>query len=185
MDRAPETAAVLVAAAKRLENLPDIDDALCSGAIGYDRAAAMSRLAGHPDASDLLQEAAGSDIAGIRNPATRRRRMTRRDELDAFAGRYVSIQPNLDESAWYLPGRLPGYAGQAVVDALETGADTFPHAPGTFPLCDTRNADALRSISLDSLQGGDGCRSTPPHRPFRCSSRPPRPRLPTVRPVFT
>jgi len=156
VDLAPETAKVLVGTARRLEDLPDVDEAVASGVIGFDRAAAISRLAGRDDALDLLSETAGRDIEGIRVLAARRRRMTRLDEIQAFEERYVTIQPNLDESAWTLSGRLPGFAGRTVVEALETRGDTFPYGPNVTPSRTTKNADALWSISHDAVAGGDG-----------------------------
>ncbi len=78
------------------------------------------------------------------------------DEEMAFEQRYVSVQPNLDESAWTLSGRLPGFAGRTVVAALEAKADTFPYGPGANPSRTTRNADALWAISHDSIRGDDG-----------------------------
>ena len=156
LDLAPETAGMLVSTAWRLEDLPDVDDAVTKGVIGFDRAVAVSRLAGRDDALDLLSEAAGCDIAGIRTLAAHRRRMSRLDEVQAFAERFVSIQPNLDESAWRLSGQLPGFAGRTVVEALETRGDAFPYGPDVAPLRATRNADALWSISHDAVSGSDG-----------------------------
>ena len=40
-------------------------------------------------------------------------------------------QPNIDESVWLVNGRLPGFAGRIVIDALEAKADTFPTEPRT------------------------------------------------------
>ena len=156
MDLAPETAKILVGTAQRLEDLPDVDTAVSTGVIGFDRAAAVSRLASRDNALDLLSEAAGYDINGIRQLAAKRRRMTRLDEIQAFEERYVSIQPNLDESAWTLTGRLPGFAGRTVVEALETRGDSFPYGSGVAPSRTTRNADALWSISHDAVAGSDG-----------------------------
>ncbi|MGB9357569.1 MAG: DUF222 domain-containing protein [Acidimicrobiia bacterium] len=156
IDVAPETARDLVGTAQRLEGLPDVDEAVASGEIGFDRAAAISRLAGRDDALDLLAETAGRDIEGIRVLAARRRRMSRLDEIQSFEERYVSIQPNLDESAWRISGQLPGFAGRTVVEALETRGDEFPYGQGVAPSRTTRNADALWSISHDAVSGGDG-----------------------------
>lgn len=156
LDVAPETARELVSTAKRLTELPEVDDAVASGAIGFDRAVAVSRFAGRDDSLDVLSEMAGFDIAGIHHLAARRRRMTRLDEEIAFNERYVSVQPNLDESAWRLHGQLPGLAGRVVVEALEARADTFPYGPEAPSSRATRNADALWSIALDSLHGSDG-----------------------------
>jgi len=156
MDLAPETAGVLVSTARRLEDLPDVDAAVTTGEIGFDRAVAVGRLAGRDDALDLLSEAADYDIQGIRVLVVRRRRMSRLDEIQAFEERYVSIQPNLDESAWRLSGQLPGCAGRTVVAALETRGDTFPYGQGVTPTRTTRNADALWSITHDAVAGSDG-----------------------------
>ena len=152
----PKPRKVLVNTARRLDNLPDVDEAVASGVIGFDRAAAIARLADRDDALDLLSEAAGHDIDGIRQLAAKRRRMTRLDEIQAFEERYVSIQPNLDETCWTLTGRLPGFAGRTVVEALETRGDEFPYGQGAAPSRTTRNADALWSISHDAVSGGDG-----------------------------
>ena len=155
LDVSPETARVLVATTHRLEELPDVEDAVAAGEIGFDRAAAVGRFGGRDDTGDLINDLAGYDIAGIRHLATRRRRMSRIDEECAFRDRYLVVQPNIDESAWQLNGRLPGSAGSIVVQALEAKADTFPAEPGTVSRA-ARNADALWAISLDSLCGGDG-----------------------------
>ena len=164
LDVAPETARELVGTAKRLTEFPEIDHAVATGAIGFDRAVAVSRLAGRDDSGDILDETAGFDIAGIRHLVARRRRMTRLDDQVAFESRYVAVQPNLDESGWRLHGQLPGFAGRVVVDALEARADTFPYGPDATLSRTTRNADALWSIALVSTQGSDGVsvESAPP-----------------------
>jgi len=167
MDLAPETAGKLVATAWRLEDLPDVDEAVSNGAIGFDRAAAVSAFAGRDDSLDILGETAGFDIAGIRVRAARRRRMAPIDDEMAFEQRYVSVQPNLDESAWTLSGRLPGYAGRVVVQALEAKADSFPYGPAANPSRTTRNADALWAISEDSIKGDDGA-TIDSHSPTVC-----------------
>jgi len=81
--------------------------------------------------------------------------MTRIDEEMAFHDRYLTVQPNIDESVWRLNGRLPGLAGRIIIDALETEADTFPKGPGRVSRA-ARNVDALWAISLEALYGGDG-----------------------------
>ena len=156
LDVAAETARDLVATAKHLEELPDVEDAVASGVIGFDRAVAVGKFAGKDDTFDILNDMAGFDIAGIRHRASRRRRMTRVDEEVAFNDRYFSVQPNIDESVWLVNGRLPGFAGRIVIDALEAKADTFPTNPSHTASRAARNADALWAISLDALRGNDG-----------------------------
>ena len=155
LDVAPETARDLVATAKHLEQLPDVEEAVETGEIGFDRAVAVGRFARRDDTFDVLNAMAGFDIVGIRNRAARRRRMSRVDEQMAYQDRYVTVEPNLDESAWRLNGRLPGFAGKIVIDALEAKADTLPKPPGQVSRA-ARNADALWAISLDALYGTDG-----------------------------
>ena len=79
LDVAPETARDLVATAKHLEELPDVEHAVASGRIGFDRAVAVGRFAGRDDTGDVLADMAGYDISGIRHRAARQRRMTRID----------------------------------------------------------------------------------------------------------
>jgi len=155
LDVSRETARDLVATTHRLEDLPDVEEAVATGAIGFDRAVAVGRFADRDDNLDLLNDMAGYDIAGIRSLAAKRRRMTRIDEERAFNDRYLVVQPNIDESAWQLNGRLPGVAGIIVVQALEAKADTLP-AESEMVSRAVRNANALWAISLDSLAGGDG-----------------------------
>ena len=91
MDLAPETAGKLVATAWRLQDLPDVGQAVSDGVIGFDRAVAVSAFAGRDDSLDILGETAGYDIAGIRIRAARRRRMAPIDEEIAFDQRSVSV----------------------------------------------------------------------------------------------
>ena len=130
LDVSRETARDLVATTHRLEELPDVEEAVAAGAIGFDRAVAVGRFADRDDNVDLVNEMAGYDIAGIRRLAAKRRRMTRVDEECAFNDRYLVVEPNLDESAWRLHGRLPGIAGSVVVAALDAKADTLPARTG-------------------------------------------------------
>ena len=57
------------------------------------------------------------------------------------------MQPNIDESVWLVNGRLPGFAGKIVIDALEAKADTLPTNPSHTVSRAARNADALWAIS--------------------------------------
>jgi hypothetical protein len=131
LDVASETARDLVATTYRLVDLPDVEDAVAAGEIGFDRAVAVGRFAGRDDTADILNNLAGYDVAGIRRLAAKRRRMSRVDEECVFRGRYLVVQPNIDESAWQLNGRLPGFVGRIVIQALEAKADTFPAEPDT------------------------------------------------------
>ena len=67
LDVSPETARDLVATAKHLEELPDVEDAVESGRIGFDRAVAVGRFAGRDDTFDILNDMAG--FRHCRDPA--------------------------------------------------------------------------------------------------------------------
>ena len=123
---------------------------------GFDRAVAVGRFASRDDNLDVLDDLAGFDVVGIRTLAAKRRRMTRVDEECAFRDRYLTVQPNIDESAWSLNSRLPGVAGHHVVQAVEAKADTLPDNPMGTASRAARNVDALWAISLDTLASGDG-----------------------------
>ena len=66
LDVAPETVRDLVATSRHLEDLPDVEDAVAAGVVGFDRAVAVGRFAGRDDTADLLTVLAGFDVAGIR-----------------------------------------------------------------------------------------------------------------------
>ena len=70
LDVSPETARDLVATAHRFVELPDVEDAVAAGVIGFDRAVAVGRFAGRDDTFDILNDMAAYDIAGIRHPAS-------------------------------------------------------------------------------------------------------------------
>ena len=71
LDVSPETARDLAATTKHLEELPDVQDAIAAGVIGFDRAVAVGRFADRDDTFNILSDMAGRDIAGIRHLASR------------------------------------------------------------------------------------------------------------------
>jgi hypothetical protein len=153
LDVAPETARDLVVTSRHLLALPDVEEAVETGQIGFDRAVAVGTLAGRGGTGDILADMAGCDSAGIRHGAAKRRRMTRGDEEVAFGERYLVVEPNLDESAWRLNGRLAGFAGRIVTDALDAKADTFPtsnptrcHGPHTGRTLCGRSASTVSPV---------------------------------------
>ncbi|MEN8113447.1 MAG: DUF222 domain-containing protein [Actinomycetota bacterium] len=153
LDLAPETAKTLMTTARRLESLPTVRNAAAGGSVSFDRCAAIARITDPSDDRDAVDEFAIYDVAGIRRLASRRHRLSRDEEREAFDRRYVVAQPNLDESSWKVHARLPGIAGRTLVDALDTTVDRLPDSSESRS---TRRADALWQISLDSLQGSDG-----------------------------
>jgi hypothetical protein len=156
LDVAPETAKALVSTARRLESLPTVEDTVTGGSISFDRTTAVVRIAEPSEDATIVDEMAIYDVAGIRRLVSKRHRVSRRQEREAFDSRYVVAQPNLDESSWRVFGHLPAMAGRSFVDALDAKADELPPAPDRDRSRGTRWADALWAISLDSLAGSDG-----------------------------
>ena len=156
LDVGPETAKTLVATARRLETLPNVENTVKDGSISFDRTSAVARIADPSEDGTIIDELSGFDVAGIRRLSSNRHRTSRNMEREAFEHRYMTAQPNLDESSWRIHGQLPGMAGRTFVDALDTKADQLPEDPDGKGSRGTRWADALWAISVDSLAGSDG-----------------------------
>ena len=156
LDVAPETAKALVSTARRLEALPSVQDAVAEGTVSFDRTTAVAHIAVPSEDETIIDELAVYDVAGIRRLRSKRHRTSRNMERQAFEQRYMTAQPNLDESSWRVHGELPGMAGRSFVNALDAKADLSPADPDGSHDRGTRWADALWAISLDSLAGTDG-----------------------------
>ena len=152
LDIAPETAKALVAAVRVLTDQPNLEETLTSGLGSFDRVLATGQLAASGASPDRIKQSAGFDIPGVRRLTAMHRRMSRRDQQQVFSDRYLTMQPTLDRTAFRLWGQLPGADGELVENALFSRADQFPALPdGTRSSLGQRNADALVSISQDSL----------------------------------
>lgn len=165
LDLAPETAATLVRTARRLDHQPDLAADLAGGHVTFDRTVEESGLLASGAPPDLVARSRGWDLAGVRRMAARHRRLKAADEREIFLDRFVALQPNLDESAYRLWGRLPGADGRIVEAALTERAEQFPSpSPGFRRSRPQRHADALVAIAQDSLDGGhhEGIGTTTP-----------------------
>ena len=156
LDVAPETAKSLVSTARRLEALPAVEHAVGEGTVSFDRTTAVARIAVPSEDETIIDELSVYDVAGIRRLKSKRHLTSRNMERQAFEHRYMTAQPNLDETSWRVHGELPGMAGRSFVDALDAKADQLPADPDGNHGRGTRWADALWAISLDSLAGTDG-----------------------------
>ncbi len=164
LDVAPETGGALVRTARTLADCPQLARELAAGEISFDRAAETARL--HTAGADptTLDASRGCDIAGLRRVVAAHRRLTPRQEQDAFAARHLALQPNLDQSSWRLWGQLAAADGHLVDQALTQRGDTLPQLPHREPTTrGQRNADALVAIAQDSLTAtaGNGDGATP------------------------
>ena len=170
LDVLPKTASGLVGAAKLLEAAPELAAELASGEASFDRTVATARLAAAGADAVTVERSRGFDLSGVARLTARHRRVARRDEAEAFRGRFFVIQPSLDESWSDLWGGLPGFEAELLAEALARRAEAFPE-PG-----DTRResrrarmADALVSIAQDSLDPPIDAEAMPARVPGRVS----------------
>jgi len=155
MDVTSEAASALVYGSRVAAEHGELAKALGGGSITFDRMVATARLAGAGASPELLAGSAGFDLTGVRRLVAAQRRFTRRGEAEAFRGRYVAMQPTLDETTWRLWGQLPGYEGRVVERALIERADALPQPPaGERTSLGQRSADALVAMAQDSIDGG-------------------------------
>lgn len=97
------------------------------------------------------------DLAGLLRHGARRRHVTRSEERDSHAGRYVMVQPDLFDTTWKLRGLLPAVEGSLVSQVLDHLADRLPSSPGATPdPRPARRADALVQLcSQTNARGTD------------------------------
>jgi hypothetical protein len=130
-----------------------IDGALENGAT-VDRAAVTLNLIQNGADEETVEASAGFDIAGVRQLVGRHRRVTEAEESGGFAGRYLHIQPSLDDTRWSLWGQLSGVDGRIVEKAIHTAVDALPDNPDTTAAQD--RADGLVSVASEWLAGEVG-----------------------------
>jgi len=153
LDVSRETASALVRVARAGEGSSYAASDLSDGLVSFERAAAEARLLEAGASEEILARSRGFDLAGLLRMASRLRRMNAGDEAQVFTDRYLALQPNLDASSWRLWGQLPGADGAVVEQALHARGDALGSLPEARGSVSERNADALVSISLDSLTG--------------------------------
>jgi hypothetical protein len=137
-DLSLETAKSLVQTMRRLEERPDLKEAVGLAEATFDRVEALSRI---PEDVGLLEHL---DVAGVRREAACRVRITSEDEFRTADQRFLVIQPSLDESWWKLWGGLDGFSGALVDKVLTEAADQLPEFPdGSKGHSSWRKATAL------------------------------------------
>ncbi len=125
---------------------------LADGEITLDRALAEHRLARCDVDDGVLRTSRDWDVEGVRRLAALHRRLGKVDEQQAFASRYFTVQPNLDESMWKLDGALPGVDGAAVKALVDARADELPVVDGVRASRRQRCADALVTLVMDGAE---------------------------------
>lgn len=147
LDVSPESAGSL----RLMARTPVMDDEALDH-LSFDKRVAITKLSEVAGEAFATSVVGSYDVAGIRRLAARHRINTVIEERDAFDGRFLVIQPNLDQSSWRTWGRLGGVDGGLVEKALRGRADQFPSLPdGARANAGQRLADALASICQDAL----------------------------------
>ncbi len=147
------TARRLLRVAKGLCEHPELAPSEQQHSPSFDRLVETLRLAESGAPSSVIARSDGFDLAGVRRLAARHRRMRKTDEREVFRDRYVATQTSLDGLTGRFWGELPGFEFRIFEKAIEQRADLFRDLPGPSPAAAARRADALVSISQDSLDG--------------------------------
>jgi hypothetical protein len=154
LDVTQDQAGRLTHTAARLEDQRELAGELAEGRVSFDRACEESRLISAGATEEQVAAARGFDLAGVRRMVARHQRLARSDEQQVHDGRFLSMQPTLDQSAYRMWGLFPGADGQLVEAALVERADQFPKLPNAQNAPrGQRLADALVALSHDSLDG--------------------------------
>ncbi len=151
LDVTKDTATGLMRAARQMPDHHDLAAELADGAVSFDRAAATLALAAAGADDQALADSRGLDLHGVSRLGAKHRRHTENQERMLFRDRYVAIQPSLDESLWRLHGRLAGYEGAVVAQALTERGDALHCDPQHRGSRGQRAADALYAMALDTL----------------------------------
>jgi hypothetical protein len=152
LDVKRDTARDLVFAARRFVQHRGLHDRMLYRGATFDRTIAAVKLADAGAFPDVVAESYDRDLAGVRRLISQTSHITRADEREVFAGRYFTIQPNLDESRYRMFGEAPGTIGRTIEKAICERADALHRVAGDLPTSGAqRQLDAFGAMALDSL----------------------------------
>ena len=155
-DISHQTARSLCWTTTRLEEAPEVEEALISGEITFDRAEQLAQLP-----ADERADHECFDIGQLRKRAAHHRRLTRTREKEIAEGTFLNFQPSLDETTTSMWGELPGADEMLVRKAVDQRADEL--LGGDTYLCIAhRRALALIAICQDSLYETHSSDGSPP-----------------------
>ncbi len=153
------TAAQLVRVARRLQDLPKLQEKFATGVLSLDQVDAISRMATPDTEVGLISECLGLSTAALDRAARRANPPSVDDERSVWQRRHLGLQWNLDESELKVGGSMPGAEGRLFETAVRGRADRMPSNPesGMFDPYPARLADGLVEIcSTTSGDEGDG-----------------------------
>jgi hypothetical protein len=153
-DVSHETARSLCWTSTRLQEAPEVAEALASGGISFDRAEQLARL---PETHRSGHE--GYDIGQLKRLVAHHKRLTRRRERKIGNGYlHFGHSDELETSIW---GELPGLDSRIVEKAVDQRADDIIPEDQRLAVAE-RRALALVAICQDSLyQTGSNSESAP------------------------
>ncbi len=144
-DVSHRTARSICWTASRLEEAPEVELALASGEVTFDRAEQLARL---PEGQREDHEA--FDIAQLHKRVAHHRRLTPKREKEISEGAFLNLQPSLDEATTSIWGELPGTDANVVEKAVDQRADELLGEANQLGVAH-RRALALVAICQDSL----------------------------------
>lgn len=151
LDMNRTTARDLVFASRRIADYRPLENRMVNGAASFDRTIAVVKLADAGASDDVIEASFDRDLDGVRRLTNRTKHVTPVSERDAHAGRFLTIQPNLDESTYRLTGEAPGIMGRTIEKAICDRSDELNRSAPESSSRGQRYMDALESLALDSL----------------------------------
>lgn len=141
----------LVRAARALDALPVLSEALSSGAVSFDAAAAAAQLATPTTDALLAEEAQAVSADALRSAARRQEAVEAQKKRDPER---KALTWHFGADGWCrLSGWLPPAEGECVIAALERaeGEETRDPDTGEWPKADVRAANALVALASGAL----------------------------------
>jgi len=137
-----------IVAGYALQALPQLSEALASGALGLDKVVELARFADAETEGDLIAWAGRVSVGAIRHRGDVWARSEREDIVDAERARTLSWWWLEEERRLGLHAELPAAQGAIVVRAIQRMADRVPTMPGEDDdwFTEARRADALVAL---------------------------------------
>jgi uncharacterized protein DUF222/HNH endonuclease len=159
------TANEKVRAARALEYLPLISEAMSRGEVSFSKVRALTRAATPENEAELLDFARAGSAANLERVVRGWKQLSRGAEMQRerarFNTRYLSVVPD-DNGMYVVRGRLTPEVGAALMRAIEAGSDAL------FAAEPTHASD--RALALDRTAGSDATAESDPNP----TSDPPR-----------
>lgn len=145
--------------ARRLRDLPELEKRFATGELSLDAVDLLSEVATPDNELDLIEQAAGRDLADIGRIASRAKPVTREESAAVRSSEWMSTQWDLHHRKMRFAGELSGLQAQVVEDRLVDGAKAIPKNPETDSYDDwsKRMADSLFEVCATA----DGEANTP------------------------